>query len=670
MKYELSKQKDLLIRRNKRGNSIPICLGTNLFVGNGENNELEYEIDQTKIPNIIEKNAPFSNSLGLVTEPCVAIKKTIKIKAGEEKELNLVIAISEKEEEVIKNLDYYRIQENINQEFNIARAKAEEEARYLNLRRSNLEVFNMILPYVMHPNPMRSMYMKEFADREFKQRDFWKYGISGDLPIILITVKSASDIYIVKELLKVHEMLRVKGIRTDLCILDYEKNVYERYVKDQIIQQILNLQIGYLQNVSGGIFILNANEIEDEDLFKLKANLVINAAKGNAVEAIKEMEEEYKKSIKNIGYQAENTIKAEMNFELIKPNINMEDLKFYNGFGGFSEDGKEYIIRQNKEIFPPTPWSNVLANKNFGSVVTNNMGGFTYSQNSRLNRITAWANNPSQDIPSEVVYLRDLELGNAWTLNANVMPDGEDYYTIFGFGYAKSYHASLGLIQESETFVPNEDGIKINIIRIKNTLSEKRKLKLIYYIKPVLGEDETKSSGYINLKFLPENNLITCKNIYGEDLSKLVYVSSSEKIKSFTGNNLSFMGMGDYTNPASIFKTELDFENALGVPSCIALEMEIELDAFEDRAITLALGEAEDLENAKLTLQKYISPELAGNALRITKDYWSAILRRLQVRTGNEDIDFMLNRLGYVSDYCLQNVCKKCILSIRRSLWI
>lgn len=642
-----------MIKRNKRGNSAAIYLGANLFLKNGENSELEYEIDQAKMSNILENNAPFSNSLGLVTEPCVAIKKAVKIKAGEEREFNLVIAISEKEEDVTKSLEYYRIQENINQEFNIARAKAEEEARYLNLRRSNLEVFNMVLPYVMHPNPMRSLYMKDFADREFKQRDFWKYGISGDLPIILITVKSASDIYIVKELLKVHEMLRVKGIRTDLCILDYEKNVYERYVKDQIIQQILNLQIGYLQNVSGGIFILNANEIEDEELFKFKANLVINASKGNAIEAIKEMEEEYKKSIKNIGYQAENTIRAGMNFEPIKPNIDMENLKFYNGFGGFSEDGREYIIRQNKEAFPPTTWSNVLANKNFGSVVTNNMGGFTYSRNSRLNRITAWANNPSQDIPSEIVYLRDLELGNAWTLNANVMPDGEEYYTIFGFGYAKSYHASLGIIQESETFVPNEDSIKVNIIRLKNTLSEKRKLKLIYYIKPVLGEDETKSSGYINLSFLPENNLITCKNIYGEDLSKLVYVSTSERIKSFTGNDLGFMGMGDYTKPDSIFKTELDGENALGVPSCIAFEMEIELEAFEDRAITLVLGEAEDFESAELTLQKYISPELASDALRMTKDYWSTILRKVQVKTGNEDIDFMLNRLGYVSDYCM-----------------
>lgn len=628
-------------------------LGANLFLESVEANDAEYEIDQEKITDILEKGLPFSNTLGLVVDPCVALKRSFKFRAGDEKILDFVITVSENEEEISRTLDFYRIQENVKQEFNIARTKAEEEARYLNLRRSNLEVFNMVLPYIMKPNPMRSLYMKGFADKEFKQSDFWKYGISGDLPIILITVKSASDIYIVKELLKVHEMLRVKGIKTDLCILDYEKNVYERYVKDQIIRQILNLQIGYLQNVSGGIFILNANEIEDEDLFKFKASIIINASKGNAVETIKEMEEEYKRSIKNIGYEPARAIRADVNYESIKPNIDMESLRFYNGFGGFSGDGKEYIIRQNREVKPSVPWSNVLANKSFGTVVTNNMGGFTYSKNSRLNRISSWVNNPSNDIPSEIIYLRDLELGNTWTLNANVMPDFEDYYTIFGFGYAKSYHASLGIIQESETFVPNEDSIKVNILRLKNTLSEKRRLKLFYYIKPVLGEDETKTSGYINLDFSPDKNVLYAKNIYGDGLSKNVYVASSERIKSFTGNDLSFMGNGGYKMPASVFKTNLDNENSLGVPSCIAIEMEIELEPYEDKKLTLVLGEEDEKANIDAVLNKYINIENASNALRLTRDYWSSILRKVQVRTNNEEIDFMLNRLGYVSDDCM-----------------
>lgn len=166
----------------------------------------------------------------------------------------------------------------------------------------------------------------------------------------------------------------------------------------------------------------------------------------------------------------------------------------------FQKIGREYIIKQNKETKLPVIWSNVIANENFGTVITSNMGGFTYGGNSRLNRITAWANTPANDIPSEIIYVKDLDFGNTWSLNSNIMPDDEDYYMIFGFGYAKMYHASLGLIQEADIFIPHDKNMKINIIRLKNTLSDSRKLKILYYLKPVLGEDETKTSRIYRFK--------------------------------------------------------------------------------------------------------------------------------------------------------------------------
>lgn len=550
------------------------------------------------------------------------------------------------------NLEYYRVEENIKQEFNIARARAEEEARYLNVTKTDFENLNAILPYIIHQNPMRSMYMNELNGKEYKQSDFWKYGISGDIPIILIKVQYINDVYVVREILKIHEILRAKGIKSDICILDYEKNVYEKYVRDQIIQEILNMQIGYLQNVSGGIFLLNVNEIEDEDLFKFKANIIVNASNGNVLESIKEMEDKYFRQIKNIGItgkmEADNR-----EYEVIKPNIDMENLKFYNGFGGFSDDGKEYIIRQNKDLKLPTTWSNVLANQNFGTIITNNMGGFTYSKNSRLNRISSWANTPANDVPSEIIYLRDLDKKDAWTLNANVMKDEEDYYMIYGFGYVKGFHASKGIIQETEIFVPINDNVKINIIKLKNTLSEKRRLKIVYYIKPVLGEDETKTTGNINLEFDKDKNVLFAKNIYGETLSKNVFVSSSEEIKSYTGNNLSFIGSGNLEKPDAIWGADLSMENALGVSSCIAMEMEIELEAYEDKKLVLMLGEEDEKEAVTKVVNKYKDLSEVEQSLRETRDYWSSLLRRVQVKTNNEEIDFMLNRLGNVSDNCM-----------------
>lgn len=297
LKYSMSSNGDLIVKRNKRGNNLEVFLGANLNLEGSESSKLEYEIDGEKVEDIIKNGGAFSSLLGLVTEPCFALKRKVTIKAGEEVRLNLVICVSEDEADVVKGLEYYRIQENVKKEFKISRAKAEEEARYLNLASSDLQTFYKILPYVMNQNPLKSLYIENFKGREYKQSDFWKYGISGDIPIILVTVESVNDIYVVKEVLKVHENLRVKGIQTDLCILDYEKNIYEQFVKEQIIQEILNQQIGYLQNISGGIFLLNSNEIEDEDLFKFRANIWINASNGSTIYGISDMEEKFNRSL-------------------------------------------------------------------------------------------------------------------------------------------------------------------------------------------------------------------------------------------------------------------------------------------------------------------------------------------------------------------------------------
>ena len=144
------------------------------------------------------------------------------------------------------------------------------------------------------------------------------------------------------------------------------------------------------------------------------------------------MEDEYKSKLKNIGNERRN-LNSTQEFETIRPNIDFDKLKYYNSIGGFTEDGKEYVMKINKQQNTPLPWSNVLANKNFGTVVTSNMGGYTFSKNSRLNRISSWINTPVNDIPSEIIYLKDKEYGKTWSLNFSPMPDDNDYYIIYGF---------------------------------------------------------------------------------------------------------------------------------------------------------------------------------------------------------------------------------------------
>ncbi|MBQ9658993.1 MAG: hypothetical protein IJV31_09590 [Clostridia bacterium] len=318
------------------------------------------------------------------------------------------------------------------------------------------------------------------------------------------------------------------------------------------------------------------------------------------------------------------------------------NLKYYNEYGGFSEDGKEYIIRTNKNNKLQTVWSNILANKNFGTVVTENMGGYTWHKNARLNRITAWNNSASSNIPSEIIYLKDEEKDISWSIAQDPMPDENEYKIVYGFGYAKYIHESLNLMQEAEVFVPEEDCCKIYILRLKNLEPVKKNLKIYYYIKPVIGEDEIKTYGYIESKLESENNLVRIRNLYNrENLSQNVFVTSSEKIKNFTGEKREFVGFGGISNPDELKKEKLKESDGLGKEAAIVIAINVSLNSFESKEISLCLGVTE--ENYIELAKKYSNVQNCKLELENVKRFWRDKLERLQVETPLESLNIMLN---------------------------
>lgn len=334
-----------------------------------------------------------------------------------------------------------------------------------------------------------------------------------------------------------------------------------------------------------------------------------------------------------------------------------KNLKYYNEYGGFSQDGKEYIIKINKENRLPAVWCNVLANENFGTIVTENMGGYTWHKNSRLNRVTAWNNSSTMDIPSEIIYLRDKEKNEIWSLGANPIPDNNDYTIIHGFGYSRYIHQSMNVTQEVEIFVPKEDNCKVNIITLKNTEPIKKKLKLVYYIKTVIGEDEIKSNGYIDVEFEKNNNVVIARNLYdSENNNELVYVSSSEKIHSYTGNKKTFLGGNGLFNPKGIQLEQLDESSGLGNDSCIAIEFDIDLESFETKEISLILGAIVENDKKipaneheignnyfKEISYKYSKIQNCKIELEKVKKYWSELLGKIHIETPLESMNIMLN---------------------------
>lgn len=595
---------------------------------------------------MVKNSNPFSKKIGLVTEPVVALKRTMKINPGQKATINLIISAGEDKERVIKNIKKYKIEENIQKAFELSKAKNEAQSRYLRVKGKQIRNYQKILSYIIFSNPTKKIDLEKLPKRKYDQSELWKYGISGDIPIILVKIKNINEAYVIKEVLKAYEFIRTKNFEVELVIVDEEKHSYENYVREEIEGLILNSQLSYLKNIRGGIFELSKNEISKEDLELLEfvSRVIIDSSKGGLENALKDLEEEYLEKYKSVGNETENILIETENTDNIDILQNVDKLKYYNEYGAFSEDGKEYLIKADRENRLPTVWSHIMANEKFGTLVTENMGGYTWYKNCRVNRITSWENQPSYDIPSEVIYLKDLETKKAWSLGLNPMPDDKNYNVVYGFGYTKYIHKSDGIEQELEVFVPKEDSVKIEILRLKNMSLNRKKLKILYYMKPVLGEDELKSDGYINLNYDKNNNIICAQNLYNTEFKNdIIYVSNSEEIKSYTGDKQFFLGNGNLSNPDSIRKPSLNNENSLGKKPCIAYEIEVEIESLSEKEIIFMLGAEESIIDSKNMAYKYSKIQNCRQELENVKNYWRNLLGKLQVYTPLESMNIILN---------------------------
>ena len=647
-------------RRTRSKTEQKMYLAVTLYLNEKQLSGLEYELDKEKffgrenlqVPNLVYKSSPFTNRVKLTVDPCIAIRQTFNIKPDEKKFFDLIISASETKEEAMQNVKKYLNEQKIKQVFELSRARVEAENRYLGLTSKNIEVYQKMLSYILMQNHIREKHWQK--GEIYSQEKLWNYGISGDNPILVIKIKNINDIYVIKDSLKAYEYFRTKNIFIDLVIINEEENSYDNLVKMAVDREILNKNMIYLLNQNKGIFVLNNLEKKEVRLLEFRANLAIDSHNGKIGQQLKDLEEDYIENKKSSSFEIEKYVLSE-NFAA---NIPKQELKYDNEYGGFSVDGKEYKIRVNKKSLLPNVWSNILANEKFGTLVTASLGGYTWCENSRLNKLTSWQNNSVQDIPSEIIYLEDVDTNCKWSMGMGAMPDDEDYLATFGFGYAKYQHISSGINQNLTVFVPKDDKLKVNMLNLKNELPKKRKIKIVYYIKPVLDEDEIKSDGYLNLEFKENSNMILCKNLANSDFDRIMYVSSNEKIKSFTGNKKYFFGKGTINNPDGLKYMNLNSENSLGKESCIAVQMEVNLEAYESKNICILLGEEKNELDCMDIGYKYSNINNCQEELKIVKNYWEDLIENVQVETPLESMNIMLNGFCMYQTICCRMMAR------------
>ena len=615
----------------------------------GGKGDLEFEVDKEKlngrgnlgIPEKIESSKPFSKKLDFAVDPILAMRRTISLAKEGKAQIYYVLTVGETKETVIERIKEYQNKAKLEAAFKLSRARVEAENRYLGVSAKQIEEYQNMLSYLLFQNPLKTQTLPKLVEKEEEafQSKLWKYGISGDLPILLLKIEQVADSYVLKDILKAYNFYRSKHIAIDLVILNEEENSYENYVREEIQNCIYNENLAYMQNQKGGIWVLE--NVEEKEVLEARANLIIDSKKGPVARNLKDREEEYTDNKQDV--MKDEQVPYLLQEEVQRQNLEAEKLKYYNEFGGFLPSQKEYQIKQNKDKRLPNVWSHMMANEHFGTLVTDSMGGFSWCENSRLNRLSSWANTPVEDIPSEVIYMKDEETKKVCSLGLNPMPDDNDYDAIYGFGYSRFMHTSSAIKQETTIFVPREDKVKIYVIHLQNLAPQKKKIKLVYYIKPVLGEDEEQTKGWIGTEFVKKANTILAKNYGGEIIPGYAYVTSSEEIQSYTGSKSFFIGNGSLQNPEAMHKKGLNGENSLGQEGIIAIEVEVNLEALEQKEISFVFGMEENKIQCLDKAYQYSNIQNCEKALEEVQRYWQETIQKLQVETPLESFNILMN---------------------------
>ncbi|WP_192929721.1 GH36-type glycosyl hydrolase domain-containing protein [Alkaliphilus serpentinus] len=580
---------------------------------------------------------PLTNSVGIAIDPIVSIRRTVKIDGGKSVEISYITGIEDTKKAAIDLVRKYSDSSAIERSFQLAHTRSQVEAAYLNLKSGEITLYEDMLSHIIYISPLKEKYHEVIMKNSKGQSALWPYGISGDLPIILMTIGKASEIDLVEEALKAHEYFKTKGLRVDLVILNEDESNYLQSLQRMLTDLVISSQGSHLLDQPGGVFIRNTSMMPKEDiyLFYSAARMVL---KGDGGPISRQM---VATDVRELPPE------KDFNEAFVQYPIQEEPLEvdFFNGYGGFSKDGKEYIIKLKENINTPAPWTNVIANETFGFLATESGAGAIWAENSRENKLAPWSNDPVSNPPSEVLYIRDDDTGSFWTITPLPIREKECYMIHHGGGYTTYNHNSQGIKQRLTMFTPVSEAVKLNWVTLKNTSNKPRNLTLMYYMRPVLGVNEDLTQQYIKT-WKMEGGGIGAQNPYSTDFGdRVVFVNTTEAIASYTCDRREFIGIGGgLSHPRALKAVGLSNTSGSSLNPCIAMETRLQLKEGEERELAFFIGQDQSEEGCIRLMNKYRNIENIKEEFNNVKEFWHKTLSKIEVKTPDLSMDLMLNQ--------------------------
>jgi cyclic beta-1,2-glucan synthetase len=641
----------LLARRRPRSEKDEVVWGVHTVVTEGESvGAVQYETDRGRFlgrghtpsaPVAVMEDRPLSNTTGTVLDPVFCLRQRVRLKPAETARVSFATMVARSHEEALRLADKYHDTSTFEREARLAWTKSKVEMLHLNMDPEEAHLFQRLAGRLLYSDPSLRPRPHVLALNTKAQASLWPYGISGDLPIALVRIGQAEELDMVRQILRAHEYLRLKGLSFDLVILNDRPLSYAQELNDDLQTLIRKTGSQALLDKPGGVFLRRTDIMPEADkiLLHTVARVVIVTDRGLLDEQLVRRPAENELPPPFVPRKPSRTYP--------EPVVEIPKLKFFNGLGGFDPEGREYVTILGEGQWTPAPWLNVISNgQDFGFQVTETGAGFTWSVNSRENRLTPWSNDAVSDPPGEVIYLRDEETGTIWTPTPLPIREAGPHVIRHGQGYTVFERTSHGLAHELLQFVPLDAPVKISLLRLRNQTERKRRLSLTSYNELVLGVQRSNSAPFILTEVDAESGAIFARNAYNNEFAgRVAFVEMSERERVVTCDRKEFIGRnGSLANPAALRNTRLSGRSGAGLDPCAAMQSYIELAPGESRQVVILLGEAENAIEARALISKFNQVSEVNQAFERAINHWDNLLGTIEVSTPDSAMDMLLNR--------------------------
>ena len=613
---------------------------------------VEWETDRARFigrgrspasPIVLDGRA-LSGTTGAVLDPIGALRERIRLPPGRVFRVAFATGVASDRDAALVLARKYRDGSAAARAFSMAFTHVHIALQHLGLSDEHAMLFDRLASRTFGSDTSCSS-PADLLVNTFGQQNLWGNGISGDLPIVLLRVADVAALPLVRQVLHAQEYWRVKGLRADVIILNEHAADYLDEMQNLLIRLVQEAPWGGWFGKPGGMFLMRADGMADADrrLLAAVARVVLVGDLGDLVAQL-ERPAAWLYREHDVPRAATLRVPAAAPAPVSVPALVME-----NGFGGFTDDGREYVVVLEGERETPLPWSNVIANPEFGTIVSSSGSAFTWAANSRENRLTPFANDPLADPTGEAVFVRDEHSGAVWGATPGPLPrraDGGRWVIRHAAGVTRFQHAVAGLEQELAVFVAPDDPVKLAMLSLTNRTRERRQLSVFGYVEWCLGPPRMGERRFVVTEMDQGTGVLLARNTYTADFGERVaFWRGTESPQSFTGDRAEFVGRDRTVSaPAALFRRRLGGRAGAGLDPCGALQVALTLEPGESRRVVFVLGEGRDRPHAMALAARYSTVAHAEAALAATERKWDDILTTVQVHTPDDSFDLIVNR--------------------------